>query len=270
MSLVSVIIPVKDRVLPLKRAIESVKKQSHRNIEVIIVENNSKSPPKIKAAIEDMGDPALKFFSLSSCDNANVARNYGISKASGDYLAILDSDDEFFPTHIEDCLKLLTESCCDFVFGSIYLDDGASKIARYSRNLTFGESGIEYLFGKNAGWAPTPTYFLRKEVTTNVVWDENLRRHQDFDFFIRVVSKYRVIAKKEPSVVVHWKKGEKRTYDSSSMRIFYDKWRSKMGLIEKISYSKNKVRIAILNRDMHNLAFFTLEYFKAKICAYFK
>src|SRR5690625_5929397 len=80
---VSVVIPVKDRPTELRKAIKSALAQNLSPCEVIVVENNSRSPEKVREACEDIEDGRIKFHSLIDCANGSVARNFGSRLASG-------------------------------------------------------------------------------------------------------------------------------------------------------------------------------------------
>lgn len=103
--LVSVIIPTYSRNVTLTRAIDSVLKQTHKNFEVIVVDDNPpesswrKSTEEIMSSYEQ--DRRVRYIqNVQNCGGA-VARNNGILTARGDYIAFLDDDDEYFPTKLE-------------------------------------------------------------------------------------------------------------------------------------------------------------------------
>ena len=91
--LISVIIPTYNRENIITRAIDSVIHQTYKNWELIIVDDGSKDKT------EEVIKPYLKNHKVSYHYQKNKgvceARNYGIKKAKGEYIAFLDSDDEF-------------------------------------------------------------------------------------------------------------------------------------------------------------------------------
>lgn len=100
---VSVIIPFYNRINLLTKSIESVLEQTHKNLEIILVNDCS---------IEDIGkiieytktDKRIKLINLKKNEGPAHARNVGIENATGEYIAFLDSDDEFLPEKIEEQL----------------------------------------------------------------------------------------------------------------------------------------------------------------------
>lgn len=97
---VSVVIPFYNRIDKLKYAIETVLKQTHQNIEIILV--NDCSTEKINT-IEDSikNDKRVKLINLKSNSGPAAARNIGIENSTGEYIAFLDSDDSFLINKIE-------------------------------------------------------------------------------------------------------------------------------------------------------------------------
>ena len=96
---VSVIIPTHNRQHLIERSVLSVLKQTYKNIEVIIVDDGSTDETyfKVKKLLED------KRVQYIRCENKGVsaARNLGAACSSGDYLAFLDSDDEWLKYKLE-------------------------------------------------------------------------------------------------------------------------------------------------------------------------
>jgi len=102
--LVSVVIPTFNRAKQTIAAIESVLVQTYPNIEVIVVDDGSTdgSTLVIRAFIDQRAENCHQILLLSQPNQgASVARNTGISKAQGEYIAFLDSDDYWEPEKLE-------------------------------------------------------------------------------------------------------------------------------------------------------------------------
>lgn len=102
-ELVSVIIPTYNRAADCRRAIESVLAQSHREVEVIVIDDGSEDATR--EAIEEL-DSRVVYLRQ---ENAGVvaARNLGLAAAQGEFIALLDSDDLFLPWKLEAQLAAL-------------------------------------------------------------------------------------------------------------------------------------------------------------------
>jgi len=197
--LISVIIPVYNRPYALKRTLKSVINQAYSNLEILVVDDGSEI--EIYSIIEKLNDNRISYYKLDH-NNANVARNYGINKSKGQYIAMLDADDLWLGNHIEDCLKTLHSSQSDGLYGSLILKNmhtGQQRVASV-RSLHKDETMIDYLLSLGYG-AQTSTLFMTAESTKSILWNPGLKRHQDYDFVIRYSKQYRLISKAEPTVI---------------------------------------------------------------------
>ena len=104
---VSVIIPFFNRDVETQRAIRSVLNQTHKNWEIILV--NDGSTEDISGVRELVKENQEKIIFIDNKKNSgvSVARNEGIKVATGDYIAFLDSDDEFVKDKLEIQLQYL-------------------------------------------------------------------------------------------------------------------------------------------------------------------
>ena len=260
---VSVVIPVAGRIEPLSRAIESVLAQTLQDFEIVVVENNSEDPSCHDELVASFRDPRLRLFHLPECANANVARNFGVAQSRGKYVAFLDSDDEWYPQHLETSLDCLERSRANFVYGAIDVFDGTKTVHRAARQLDAGEDPSDYLFGPKAAWAPTPTYVVERELATRIGWDESLRRHQDFDFFIRICRSSGSAANPAATVRVNWIKGSPRAYDSQSMIDFFVKHKGGFAKSTLRRFCWGKLKFAARYRNIRHFRLFFREFCKA-------
>jgi glycosyltransferase involved in cell wall biosynthesis len=97
--LVSIIVPTYNRPKYLQRAIESSLKQTYRNIEVIVIDDNSNYNALV--IIEGYKDNRIKYYKNPVNRGSVYSRNRGLSICSGDYINFLDDDDEILPPKIE-------------------------------------------------------------------------------------------------------------------------------------------------------------------------
>lgn len=118
---ISVIIPTYNNAQFLKDSITSVKNQSYENIEIIVV--NDGSTDHTEQVIADI-DVNLKYYVIDHSGAAS-ARNFGVQKSSGEYIAFLDADDLWPQEKIQRQLACITSQNIDAVFTGIkqFLDD---------------------------------------------------------------------------------------------------------------------------------------------------
>ncbi|TRO83359.1 glycosyltransferase family 2 protein [Desulfuromonas acetexigens] len=126
-DLISVIIPTFNREKTISRAIESVYSQEYKNIELIIVDDFSKDNTFTIVTDLQKKFQNLKYLVNQRSKGACGARNTGILNSNGKYVAFLDSDDEWLPSHLSLRHAILSKKDVNVVFGDFYIVDDASK-----------------------------------------------------------------------------------------------------------------------------------------------
>lgn len=118
--LVSVVIPTYSRNDMLSRAIDCILAQTHKNLDIIVVDDN---PPEseYRASTEQLmkkyeADERVRYIQNEKNLGGAGARNVGIEEAKGEYIAFLDDDDEYYPDKIEKQL-------------AVFLNSGSDKLA---------------------------------------------------------------------------------------------------------------------------------------------
>lgn len=196
---VSVVIPLHNRAAHIGSAIRSVLSQSVQDLEIIVVDDGS---------TDDGGRQVLGFdgnrvrYVVQANVGANMARNKGIDLARGRFVALLDSDDQMCPGHLERALAILAEAPDTVVFARIVVDRGS--------NLTFlkppraprpDEPMSEYLM-TDRGFVQTSTVVLATATARSVRYLDWLRWGQDTDFAIRLAAAgYRFTMIDEPGAI---------------------------------------------------------------------
>ena len=126
----SIIIPVYNVEMYISKCIESVKGQTLTDFECLIIDDGTKDK-SIEKAIKTIGND--KRFKIYHKVNGGLsdARNYGIDKATGEYLFFLDSDDYIGNTLLEDTYNMAKKYDSDIVcFDMMYVyDNGDEKIS---------------------------------------------------------------------------------------------------------------------------------------------
>ena len=129
--LVSVIIPTYNRASFIGNAIESVLKQTYKNIEIIVVSDNDPDTPEDKETVEALQNYIQKgIIYLHAIGNmgGSYARNRGLEIAKGEYVNFLDDDDFFYPTKIEKQISCILEKGKVAVVGcNAAIKDGKGK-----------------------------------------------------------------------------------------------------------------------------------------------
>ena len=135
----SIILPTYNRAeLFLKRAIDSVVRQSYKDWELIIVDNNSTD--NTKDLVGSYSDNNIRLYSIQNEGNIAKSRNLGISKAKGEFIAFLDSDDFWHRDKLKISLDYLKKYKLNGLCHSEYLlyETGETEIRHY------GSTGFSY------------------------------------------------------------------------------------------------------------------------------
>ena len=178
--LVSVIIPTKNRCRLLVRAIESVWEQTWKNMEVIVVNDNSTDDTA--AVLEEKYGERITVFHNKESQGGAVARNQGIAQAKGKYIAFLDDDDTWVAEKTETQINALELNPAASVITCSYYSihaNGRKNIVRVSFNpeLLLQDN---YLGGASM-------YLATKENLEKIGgFTPGLRSGQDWDLLIRL------------------------------------------------------------------------------------
>ncbi|MFI8687630.1 glycosyltransferase family 2 protein [Rossellomorea sp. NPDC077527] len=189
--LISVIIPTFNRAYIIQRTIKSVLDQSYENIEIIVIDDGSTdNTEEIINLIKVKHKTQIKYVKLKKNSNGAVARNAGIENARGEYIAFLDSDDFWEKRKLEKQYQYLSsyKNVNNIVcYSKLIADRGKIKKIMPQKGIGEKETVGEYLFVNN-GLIQTSTLMLPTELAKKVKFDPNLKKHQDWDYCLRLES----------------------------------------------------------------------------------
>ena len=192
MILISIVIPTYNRAHVLPRAIDSIIAQTYSNWELIIVDDGSHDDTEELVAEYMSKEPRIKFFKRPSnrLRGGNACRNIGAEHSAGEYITYLDSDDYYFPNRLLACAEFLERTTSDCIVSGRCLEDNGIVTVGKSRPFLPKETSFDYLLSRTSLTA-TSTYVVKKTVLKEVVWEEDLLRNQDWEFFIKVGKKFK-------------------------------------------------------------------------------
>jgi glycosyltransferase involved in cell wall biosynthesis len=201
--LVSIVIPTRDRPAMLAEAIASVRAQSFRNYEIIVVSNGEQNSLASRRAAA-----GCRFLTLSE-GNRSLARNIAIKEARGEWLAFLDDDDLWEPDKLLHQLVFAYHEGADCVFTDFVLYDVPSGRkqahaigpvnARVCAGLTIPESFMVW----RAGTGGCSTALVKREVLLALGgFDPSMTLVEDWDMWRRVSQRGRVGYLAEPLSVL--------------------------------------------------------------------
>lgn len=204
---ISVIIPTYGIPRLLGNAIRSVQNQTCNDWELIIVDDNNPETEARKSTEAlvttfTQKDKRIHYIKHQKNENGAAARNTGIAQAQGEYIAFLDSDDEYFPERLEKCSQLLDK--CDASVAGVYTGCEFRKhgitynVFRDVRSGNYLTETLACTFMFCTG----SNIFVRKSVVDELNgFDKEFLRHQDYEFLVRLFEKYKLKAIPEILVI---------------------------------------------------------------------
>jgi glycosyltransferase involved in cell wall biosynthesis len=176
----SVIIPCYNHAHFLNDSLSSLLSQSYSDWEAIIVNDGSTDNTIVVASNWCNLDSRIKLVSISN-KGLSTARNKGFEFSSGDFIALLDSDDKYASNHLELISKLFKEDA-DLVFtGYTYFSDNA--VVNHNVNLS-AEFNFSQILNHNIV-PPVAVAFKRTLLLQSGYFDSSLKSAEDWDLWIR-------------------------------------------------------------------------------------
>lgn len=225
MAKVSVVIPSRNRKSEVQRAVRSVLAQTLKPHEIIVVDDGSTDDTH-KALREQF--PSITIIRNEESKGGAMARNIGADAASGEYLAFLDSDDEFLPDHLSYRVQEMENLGADGSFGTFYLTDGQVKNEIKFQSHYKAEGGVgDLILSFTRFDARTSTFVFRRESFLKVRFDDTLKKHQDWDLAIRFDSGFKFVLFDRPTVTIYTDGGRMSSTMNHEVSFrFLDKHRS--------------------------------------------
>ena len=204
--MISVIIPTYNRDGVISRAINSVLKQTYQNFEVIIVDDNSPVTDNTACIISQYNDDRLFYIKHDKNKGGGGARNTGILAANGEYIAFLDSDDEWLPEKLQLQINLMRQvkdlHPKPVIYTQLYQKGKGFEWIKPKQKIKDGQRIGDYIFCES-GYIQTSTIFLSTCLAKNTLFPE-IKRHQDYEFCLSLEEKDAVFFMiEQPLVIFH-------------------------------------------------------------------
>ena len=228
----SIIIPTFNRAERLKKAIQSVLRQSQPCNEIIVVDDGScDATRKVVEEFENRNTP-LKYYYQENKGPA-AARNLGIEKSECDFIAFLDSDDHFHKKKIEKQYCELQKNS-DYLISHTYEKWYRRGVHLNQKKIHIPRHGMIFDHCLQLCAVGMSTVMVRKELFDKVgLFDESFRCCEDYDFWLRVSYRYPFLLVPEKLTI---KEGGREDQVSCQYRVGMDKLR--VYAIEKLLKDK--------------------------------
>lgn len=180
---ISVVIPTYNRAHLIKESLQSVLDQTLQPLEIIVVDDFSTD--NTEEVVKSLNSPLIKFIKNQRKKGANGARNTGILMAKGEYIAFHDSDDIWLNHKLEEQNEIfMIHPDIDICFCS-FQQDSSKKMIMPPSKIDRRDINKKLLKGN---FISTQTIVLRKNKLGGHLFDENIKRFQDWDFMLSLDS----------------------------------------------------------------------------------
>ena len=185
-DLVTVIIPTRNRLRYLKEAVESVRRQTYFNWQVVIVDDASEDGTW--EWLQMLADPRVNVLRQPGHGERSAARNRGLAEAQGEYVLFLDDDDRLTPQAIENLVRAITRHPgAVLAAGALVLfDEFGNRVRTPHPRIPFvrREPWRDVLIGWVSGQGQT----IFRAVTLREAggWDERLATAEDQELLLRM------------------------------------------------------------------------------------
>lgn len=260
-ALVSVIIPTCNRARLVTDALHSVRAQTYRPIECIVVDDGS-TDDTVEVVKDWKRAHNSDQFSVRLLRQENLgapaARNYGMEEAGGEYILFLDSDDRLTDRAIDVLHHSITESGADAAYGDLVSVGEEDESERRNQRPPSSSDVVNMM--KRA--PITSSAMIRRKAVREVRWREGLSCAQEFAFFLDLSLRDVRFAYK-PTVVLKKKEDPNQKSISGQNDIDYPLTISRilvdvepqvraLGELENMQYDRGLVHFAgILYRKGH-------------------
>jgi glycosyltransferase involved in cell wall biosynthesis len=181
----SVVIPAFNRASVLSRAVHSVLRQTVEDLEVIVVDDGSQD--ETAAIARSHADPRVRLVRLVTNRGVAHARNVGVRAARGEWVAFLDSDDEWLPQRLERQRDQLGADSSGLVYCRYVRHVPAPVSRRVPGPALHGGDAFRALV---RGWDPLPSCVIarRAVLVATRAFDESLPAFADYDMWLRLAA----------------------------------------------------------------------------------
>ena len=185
----SIIIPTFNRKSFLRVAIDSVLAQTYENFELIIV--NDGSTDSTKDMIKTYSDPRIVYVYQEN-QGVSSARNTGLSKATGNFIAFLDSDDKWVKEKLAKSVEYIGKYPNISIFHTEEIWYKNGKLLNQKKKHK-KPTGLVYKNALSLCCISISTAVIKSTIFKEIgVFDETLEACEDYDFWIRTTSQYEI------------------------------------------------------------------------------
>jgi glycosyltransferase involved in cell wall biosynthesis len=188
---VSVIIPAYNAAAFLDQSIPSASKQTHSNLEIIIIDDASTDNTLEIANRHAATDPRIRVLRHEKNSGLAATRNTGIRESKGEWIAFLDADDLFLPNKIELQLNLAAQDPrANLLYTNYWVWDGQRDLElRYRKRSKMPEGDVSKRLIFENQFCPSTVMARRQIIDEAGGFNPDLRAIEDWDLWLRIAEK---------------------------------------------------------------------------------
>jgi len=169
--LFSIVIPTYNRADAVVQTLNGIFAQTFSDFEVIVVDDGSSDDTQV--TLKAITDPRLRTLLQDNAGPA-AARNRGMDAAKGQYVAFIDSDDIWYPDHLQQAHTAIEAQGEHIYYSQIIVNRGVGRYwIKPDRPMRPDESIYDYLYIAG-GFIQTSTMIVPTRLTKDIRWDENV------------------------------------------------------------------------------------------------
>lgn len=256
----SILIPLYNKQTAISKTLQSVLSQTYSNFEVIVVDDGSTddsfavAKKYIDERLESKGRVIHK-------ENGGVssARNRGIQEAKYDYIALLDGDDLWKPTYLEEQVQLIKDFPKAAMWGVNTAFIKNNQTYKWEQGMGEGYRGyVENYFGtRHNDLYCSSSVVIRREVFDKVgCFDEQISSSEDLDMWYRIILHYPTVFYDKILVYYNQDAENRVAYDTNvrfpltkDIKYYFDKHNSEFDRNPTFSHFMNNYVATNLLRD---------------------
>jgi len=192
--IISIIVSIYNSDKTLSTMIDSVLNQTYKEFELILINDGSTDN-----SLDIIKEFAKKDIRIVIIDKKNSgltkSLNIGLKKANGKYIARIDADDIWYPTKLEKQVEFLEQNQDYTLIGTAYneIDDNGKIIYKKQRiPLLITDEEIRENIVKFNPFFHSSVMFRKKVLETIGFYNEEFKYTQDYEYWVRIMSKYKV------------------------------------------------------------------------------
>lgn len=185
---ISCVMPVRDRDEIVGEAIQSIRNQTEKDWELIIVDDHGKNHQSLKEIVDSFNDDRIRLFQLTDENGIGIsaARNFGNMMAKSEYIAVMDSDDVAYENRFDLTLKAFRKEKCDVVYGEI--DYWYPETGEYhKRNNEYRARPFDGDILQKLNYIAHPSSAYKTSIGLEFPYNSFFRKSEDYNFFLRLV-----------------------------------------------------------------------------------